>query len=84
MTDDFKKSLKEATNKLLQQTGVVQPIKPGAVAMEEFIEFLRNLPPVSQMSESEFEIAMMKSKQFHDALNDPVNHDTMLTQNVVE
>ena len=84
MTDDFKKSLEEAANKLLRQTGVVQPIKPGAVSMEDFIEFLRNLPPVSQMSESEFEIAMMKSKQFHDALNDPINHDTMLTQNVVE
>ena len=82
--EEFKKGLEDAAEKLLRQTGVVQPIQPGARSVEDFIEFLKALPPISEMSDSEFEIAMMKAKRFHDALNDPVNHDTMLTQNVVE
>lgn len=82
--EEFKKGLEDAAEKLLRQTGVIQPIKPGARSVEDFIEFLKALPPISEMSDSEFEIAMMKAKRFHDALNDPVNHDTMLTQNVVE
>ena len=72
MEQELKQKIESAVEIIFKKTGVVQPMIPCARTVEEFMDFIINLPPIRGMSDAEAEIYLMQAKRFHDALNSDV------------